>query len=364
MKRSANQPISSSRSSSKSINIPQRKQQDSDFERIRVLGRGAFAKVVLVEDRRTKLRYAMKILQKSQIVERNHEGRAMSERQILTSSSHPFICGLRCSFQTKTTLNLVLEYCPGGELFYLLTQRGRFDEPSVRFYAAEISSALSHLHANSVVFRDLKPENLLIDAQGHMKLADFGLSKQGIAMVHSGAFSMCGTPEYLAPEVILQKGHGTAIDWWALGALMYEMLVGQPPWYHENRTLLYQGIVHHPLVFPPEPVLSSEAKHLIASLLEKDPVKRLGSLGVLAHPFFGSIDFRKLEAKEIEVPWLPPQNDNECFDPIFTTENVVNSLPKSLAASFHQLGIDTFSGFSWMDKKVDFAFDDDDDDDL
>lgn len=315
-----------------------------------VLGRGAYAKVVLVEHRRSKTLYAMKILNKNHIVQKQQAEHTMTERHILSStSSHPFVCHLKFAFRTETTLNLVMDYCPGGELFYHLSREGCFEETRARFIAAELTLALGHLHANSVVYRDLKPENVLIDADGHVKLADFGLSKEGILNVASGAYTFCGTPEYLAPEVLLRKGHGTAVDWWSLGALLYEMLVGLPPWYSSNRKEMYQGITHGILTFP-ENKASPLARHVISLLLEKDPVKRLGSrcgvFQVRGNPFFEDIDWQALYEKRYKAPWTPPQNgEGTCFDTVYTQQHVTNSVPNQSYVVNSQYP--DFAGFSW-----------------
>ena len=323
---------------------------DADFRRIMVLGRGAYAKVVLVEDRRTRKLYAMKILNKNHIVQKQQAEHTMTERHILScTSTHPFVCHLKFAFRTETTLNLVMDYCPGGELFYHLSREGSFDETRARFIAAELTLALGHLHSNSVVYRDLKPENILIDADGHIKLADFGLSKEGILNVASGAHTFCGTPEYLAPEVLLRKGHGTAVDWWSLGALLYEMLTGLPPWYSLNRKEMYYGITHGELLFPDK--VSPLARSIISLLLEKDPVKRLGSKSgvheVKAHPFFADIDWQALLEKRYVAPWIPPKTAIEgmYFDPTYTQQPVLNSVtnPSALAQS----QFPDFAGFSW-----------------
>jgi len=311
-----------------------------------VLGRGAYAKVVLVEERRTGQRYAMKILNKSHIVAQRQAEHTMTERHVLScTSAHPFIVNLRAAYRTATTLNLVMDYCPGGELFFHLTREGQFDEKRAKFICAELALALGHLHAAGVVYRDLKPENILIDADGHMRLADFGLSKEGILNVASGAHTFCGTPEYLAPEILQRLGHGTAVDWWSLGALLYEMLTGLPPWYSQNRKEMYQGIMHGALTFPPH--VSPLARQIISLLLERDPMRRLGSRGgvleVRRHPFFADIDFEALLEKRCAAPWVPPKDqEGACFDTLYT-QQPVHSLIAPVAG---ELGHD-FAGFSW-----------------
>jgi len=195
-----------------------------------------FGKVVLVvkkAGRDASNLYAMKILHKENVVNKKQVEHTLTERSVLGKMNHPFIVKLHYAFQTDKKLHFVLDYCAGGELFFHLGKAGRFTEEQGRFYAAEMTLALGHLHSHGVVYRDLKPENILFEATGHLKLADFGLSKEGVESTQ-GSHSFCGTPEYLAPEVLNRTGHGTAVDWWSLGALLYEMLTGLPPWFSQD----------------------------------------------------------------------------------------------------------------------------------
>ncbi len=176
--------------------------------------------------------------------------RTKIERRVLGYVDHPFLMKLHYAFQTGRKLYLVLDYCPGGELFFHLSRFKRFPEGVVRFYSAELVLALQHLHNSGIIYRDIKPENILLDRDGHLKLGDFGLAKDGINQATSGAQSVCGTPEYMAPEVISKAGHGTAVDWWGLGMLMYEMLTGLPPWYTKDRKKLFERLRSAPLVIP------------------------------------------------------------------------------------------------------------------
>merc|ERR1712232_1235222 len=195
-----------------------------------------------------------------------------SERKVLEVASHPFIVTLHYAFQTPKKLYMVLEYCPGGELFFHLSRAGRFSEARCKFYSSEILLAVEYLHRLNIIYRDLKPENILLDAQGHVKLTDFGLSKEGIQDNFS-AKSMCGTPEYLAPEILDKRGHGRAVDWYSTGALMYEMLTGLPPFYTRNRDKLFEAIRKGELNYPP--YVAPVAKGVLQSLLLRDPSKRL-----------------------------------------------------------------------------------------
>ncbi|EQC30074.1 AGC protein kinase [Saprolegnia diclina VS20] len=266
-----------------------------DFSLIRVIGKGSFGKVTLVRKKDNSKVFAMKILNKAFIIKRNQVEHTRTERKVLAVVSHPFIVSLHYAFQTNDKLYFVLDYCPGGELFFHLTRLGKFTEAMARFYSAELVVALEHLHSLGVVYRDLKPENILLDELGHVKLADFGLAKTDVTDAASGANSLVGTPEYLAPEVLARKGHGTAVDWWGLGMVLFEMLTGMPPWYTRNRQDLYARIRDAPLEIPH--YVSHEAASLIRALLHRDPDKRLGgrkghgAANVKAHPFFASVDW-------------------------------------------------------------------------
>ncbi len=187
---------------------------------------------------------------KHDVVCKRQVERTKIERRVLGYVDHPFLMKLQYAFQTGRKLYLVLDYCPGGELFFHLSRFKRFPESVVRFYSAELVLALQHLHDSGIIYRDIKPENILLDRDGHLKLGDFGLAKDGINQATSGAQSVCGTPEYMAPEVISKAGHGTAVDWWGLGMLMYEMLTGLPPWYTKDRQKLFERLRSAPLVIP------------------------------------------------------------------------------------------------------------------
>jgi serine/threonine protein kinase len=258
-----------------------------------VLGKGSFGKVILVRKRDTGQLYAMKVLKKSYVVKKRQVEHTKTERSVLGSVQHPFIVKLHFAFQTGDKLHLVLDYCSGGELFFHLQNKGRFSQDLALFYTAELALALGALHTSGVVFRDLKPENILLDDVGHIKLADFGLSKEGILDQAHGTRSFCGTPEYLAPEILLRQGHGKAVDWWSLGALLYEMLTGLPPWYSRDRNKMFQSIRSAPLQFPS--LVSAEARSLIGGLLTRDPRQRLGGSEdveeIKNHPIFKEFDF-------------------------------------------------------------------------
>ena len=269
-------------------------------------------KVVLVQKRYGQSQgslYAMKILRKSHLVRRRQIERTKTERKVLSVLNHPFIMRLYYAFQTAEKLYLVLDYCPGGELFFHLSRYRRFQEPVARFYAAELLLAIGHLHKHGIIYRDLKPENVLLDAYGHVKLGDFGLAKDGIRHPTQGAKSTCGTPEYMAPEVLNQTGHGFCVDYWGLGMILYEMMTGLPPWYTTDRSKLFRRLRSAPLIFPNEVQFSPHCKACIAGLLERDPRLRLGVLGLrsaMRHEFFyRRINFEALRACQIAAPIRP-----------------------------------------------------------
>lgn len=321
------------------------------FEMLKVIGRGSFGKVMQVRKKGEKTIYAMKILKKKAIIQRNQLEHTKAERKILEATNHPFLMSLRYAFQTETKLYLVLDYISGGELFFHLKKRRRFREPEAQLMVAEVGMALGHLHSLDVIYRDLKPENILLDHEGHVCLTDFGLSKE-LEMDSQEAHTFCGTPEYLAPEIVLNKGHGKAVDWWSLGILLYELTVGIPPFYSQNVHEMYQLIKQAPLRFPPK--LTSDCKKLITGLLKRDPSKRLGGgpgdfNDIKEADFFSNLDFEALYNKEITPPYIPDvkkgQEDTSNFDTQFTSEPVVDSyVPVS------NLGNATFDGFTFASK--------------
>jgi hypothetical protein len=220
------------------------------FHIIKVIGKGSFGKVFLVRHKSTRSLYAMKVLKKEYIIKKNQVEHTKTERSVLSYIHHPYIVGLNMAFQSSDRLFFILDYCAGGELFFHLGKVGRFTEDRAKFYAAEITLALEYIHAKGIIYRDLKPENVLLDNDGNVRLTDFGLSKEGVSDHSSGANSFCGTPEYIAPEVLLRQGHGRAVDWWSLGALLFEMISGLPPFYSKNRETMFQKIMSAELTFP------------------------------------------------------------------------------------------------------------------
>jgi serine/threonine protein kinase len=303
--------------------------------------------------------YALKVLRKDNIIKRNQVEHTRTERSVLGYVKHPFIVGMNMAFQSKDKLYFVLDYCAGGELFFHLGKLGKFPEKRARFYAAEIVLAISYVHSLDIIYRDLKPENVLLDAQGHIRLTDFGLSKEGISSSSSGANSFCGTPEYLAPEILNRQGHGRAVDWWSLGALLYEMLTGLPPFYCQDRERLFEKIRRSELHYPAS--VSAPAKSVLLGLLTKDPNRRLGSGNedsdeIKRHDFFKEIDFRKLFAGEITPPWRPDISsslDTSQFDKEFTNMPVFSPQSMQRVHGFGATPSDNlFEGFTFTDRNI------------
>jgi len=274
--------------------------------------------------------FAMKILGKEMLMKQNMISYTKSEKQILQQIDHPFIVHLRYAFQTDTKLYLVLDFLSGGELFFHLSKEVKFDVDRARFYCAELVLAIGHLHSKDIIYRDLKPENVVLDAEGHVQVTDFGLAKKDISN-NTPTHTFCGTPEYLAPEIIKGKGHAKPVDWWSLGILLYEMLVGLPPFYSENMNEMYELILKAPLKFPS--FVPDEAQSLLNGLLERDESKRLGSekdyLEIQEHEFFKDIDWEKLYQRKVTPPFIPEaeggDDDAKNFDTEFTSERVVDS---------------------------------------
>ena len=237
---------------------PPRQVGVDDFHLLKVLGKGAFGKVMLVQKRDAAGRaegplLAMKSLRKQMVFERNQITHTATERAIVQHVQHPFLVKLVYAFQTAEKLYMVLEYMPGGELLYWLRLQRRFSEDRSRLYGAEIGLGLAALHERGLVYRDLKPENVMLDAEGHVRITDFGLAKDGVTSpdASGGTKTFCGTPEYLAPELLQDTGHGFAVDWWSFGTLLFEMMCGVPPFYDHNVRVMYEKILSAPLRFPP-----------------------------------------------------------------------------------------------------------------
>ncbi|CAN6628283.1 serine/threonine-protein kinase Ypk1p [Trichomonascus vanleenenianus] len=300
-----------------------------DFDLLKVVGKGSFGKVMQVRKIDTQQIYALKTIRKAHIVSRSEVNHTLAERTVLAQIDNPFIVPLKFSFQSPEKLYLVLAFVNGGELFHHLQSEGRFDLNRSRFYTAELLCALECLHEYNVIYRDLKPENILLDYTGHIALCDFGLCKLNMAGQEK-TNTFCGTPEYLAPELLLCKGYTKVVDWWTLGVLFYEMLTGLPPFYDQDTNEMYRKILQEPLRFPED--MDREARSLLTGLLNRDPEKRLGINGaadIKAHPFFAQIDWKRLMAKKYAAPFKPAvesATDTSNFDQEFTSEEPTDSV--------------------------------------
>lgn len=312
-------------SSSKSTG--KRKVTLENFEFLKVLGKGTFGKVILCREKTTGHLYAIKILKKEVIIQKDEVAHTLTENRVLRTTSHPFLISLKYSFQTADRLCFVMEYVNGGELFFHLSRERVFTEDRTRFYGAEIISALGYLHSQGIIYRDLKLENLLLDKDGHIKIADFGLCKEDITY-GSTTKTFCGTPEYLAPEVLEDLDYGRAVDWWGIGVVMYEMMCGRLPFYNKDHDKLFTLILMESVRFPRG--LSAAAKSLLTGLLIKDPKQRLGggpddAQEIMSHVFFSTINWLDLEQKKIPPPFQPQvssDTDTRYFDSEFTGESV------------------------------------------
>ena len=296
-----------------------------DFKILKIIGRGSFGKVSLVEYIPTNEIYAMKSLKKDILIEQEQIENTILEKNILENINYPLLCNLIFCFQTEERIYFIMPFLSGGELFQHLRKFRTFDEQKVKFYSSQIALAIEYLHNKGIIYRDLKPENILMDEKGYLRLADFGMAKK--LNNNEKAMSFCGTPEYLAPEIIIGEGHDKNADWWSFGILIYEMLCGLPPFYVENLERMYELIKSGPLKFPKRITLSDEAKDIIKKLLERNVKKRLGYNGIKEikeHPFFKDIDFNLIEQKKIPAPFIPKINDKmdvTYFDEEFTSED-------------------------------------------
>ncbi|XP_054647815.1 ribosomal protein S6 kinase alpha-6 isoform X3 [Dunckerocampus dactyliophorus] len=327
------------------------KADPSQFELLKVLGQGSFGKVFLVRKivgPDASQLYAMKVLKKASLKVRDRV-RTKMERDILVEVNHPFIVKLHYAFQTEGKLYLILDFLRGGDVFTRLSKEVMFTEEDVKFYLAELALALDHLHNLGIVYRDLKPENILLDEAGHVKLTDFGLSKESVD-ADKKAYSFCGTVEYMAPEVVNRRGHTQSADWWSLGVLMFEMLTGTLPFQGKDRNETMNMILKAKLGMPQ--FLSLEAQSLLRMLFKRNPTNRLGAgpdgvEEIKRHAFFSTIDWNKLYRRELQPPFKPAAgkpDDTFCFDPEFTAKTPKDSPGIPPSANAHQL----FKGFSFV----------------
>ncbi|KAM9843141.1 microtubule-associated serine/threonine-protein kinase 1-like [Aulostomus maculatus] len=306
---------------------------EADFQTIKLISNGAYGAVYLVRHLETRQRFAMKKINKQNLILRNQIQQAFVERDILTFAENPFVVSMFCSFETRRHLCMVMEYVEGGDCATLLKNIGALPVEMARMYFAETVLALEYLHNYGIVHRDLKPDNLLITSMGHIKLTDFGLSKMGLMSLTTNLYEghiekdtrefldkqVCGTPEYIAPEVILRQGYGKPVDWWAMGIILYEFLVGCVPFFGDTPEELFGQVITDDIMWPEgDEALPVDAQHLISSLLQTNPLIRLGTGGafeVKQHSFFIEVDWNSLLRQKAEfIPHLESEEDTSYFD--------------------------------------------------
>ena len=358
----------------------------ADFELLKVIGRGTYGKVMQVRRRDTSEILAMKVLKKENIFARNDPKdlqHTISERNVLAlvnNEAHPFILGLRYAFHTPAKLYYVLNFCNGGDLYYLLSRCKKFKEQQARFYASEVFLALQHLHKLGVIYRarrgsnaplsrrargaaawvrhsphtpvpsrcpagDLKPENVLLDSDGHVKLTDFGLSKESPT-----ADTFCGTPVYLAPEIWMRKTYGFEVDWWSLGCVLYEMVCGLPPFWGDTIKDVYKKVINSTPKFP---AISPECQSVIEGLLQREPAARLGGKDngndIKEHEFFTPMTWEELLEKKVKPPFKSKsasQDDTNNFHKAFTNQKPIDSVTSASHLNDDQQA--EFEGFTYI----------------
>ncbi|GMH38577.1 hypothetical protein BSKO_06461 [Bryopsis sp. KO-2023] len=290
-----------------------------EFEQLQTIGTGSFSRVRLVRNKKDGKFFALKILKKAQLLKLKQVEHVINEKKVLEEIRHPFIANLVRTYQDSQRVFMLLEYIPGGELFFHLKKAGRFGVATVRFYVACMTIILEHLHNHNCIYRDLKPENIIVDQRGYLRLTDFGFAKK----VQDRTWTLCGTPEYLAPEVIQSRGHGKAVDWWGLGIMMFEMLSGYPPFHHENPFVIYQRILEGRVEYPKH--FDPWAKDLIKKLLAADQSKRIGNLfnganDIMEHRFFKGFNWKNLKSGKMKPPFCPKVKEEgdtsnfECYN--------------------------------------------------
>lgn len=323
----------------------------NDFNFLAVLGKGNFGKVMLAEEKKSGYLYAIKVLKKEFIIENDEVESTKSEKRVFLAAArerHPFLLGLHSCFQTETRVYFVMEYVSGGDLM-LHIQREQFTPRRAKFYAAEVLLALEYFHKQGIIYRDLKLDNILLTLDGHVKVADYGLCKEDMWFGNTTS-TFCGTPEFMAPEILLEQRYGRAVDWWAFGILIYEMLLGQAPFRGDDEDEIFDAILEdeplYPIHMPPDSV------SILHKLLTRDPARRLGSgqtdaEEIKAHPFFRDVNWDDMFHKRVPPPFLPTlknPSDTSWFDTEFTSEKPTLTPVHSVLSAQDQA---EFKSFSW-----------------
>ena len=325
-----------------------------DFEKLKVLGKGSFGEVLLVKLKANGKYYAMKILIKKQVKLRHQEVHTKAERDLMVKINCPFIVNIKFAFQDNLKLYIITEFMQGGEMFFHLHKEKRFSNEKTRFYIIELVLAIEFLHNNKMLYRDLKPENIMVDATGHIKLTDFGLSKK-VKRQKEKAFTICGTPQYLAPEILSDEGYDNSVDWWSLGCVMYEMLVGKAPFRIPKGSYLSADLYRKKVTIPE--FVTPEAKDLISQLLVPNPKKRLGygldgAKNIKEHAYFQGINWEDAWNRQLTPPFIPNlkgETDLSYFDRMFTDEKIEGSKVSEVTSS---IANSEYKGFTFVTDSV------------
>lgn len=286
------------------------KVNQGSFEMLKTLGKGYYGRVFLCEKKDNKEIYAMKVISKLDIIKRNFFANLKNEKMILEKVDNPFVVNLEFCFASPSYIFFVMDFKQGGELYHHLRKNTRFSESTAKFYGAQILLGLEYLHSIDIMYRDMKPENILLDAEGNASLADYGISK--IVREGEKTKSFVGTPDYVAPEIVLQKGHNKSVDVWCLGIILYEMVYGIPPFYNKQQNVMLNNIIKKSPTFPKLVKVSPDLTDLISKCLNKHPGKRIGAKNISLireHPFFGDVDWKAMENRTVEPPIRPKVSD-------------------------------------------------------
>ena len=301
----------------------------NQFQFIKVIGKGTFGKVILAKNKDDNELYALKCVKKDYIIKTKNLENIKNEKAILEKLDNPFIIKLHFTFQNNEKIFFAFSYCNGGELFFHLSKNRRFKEDYVKIYAAEIYIALKYLHEKNIIYRDLKPENIILDKNGHIKLIDFGLAKSNIS-ANNLTSSICGTKEYIPPEVISGAKYSYNFDWWGFGVILYELMYGYPPFVDQTKSVLFKKIKESEPNYDAVKI-SNEAKDLIQNLLQKDLHKRLKPDKIPYHEWFSGLNFDEVRDLKVKAPFIPKiknEDDLSNIDPVFLNENIYSPVQK------------------------------------
>ena len=324
---------------------------EKDFTPIKLIGKGSYGNVYLVRYNKNDHLYAMKVLSKSLLREQNQENNTKSERNLMVKIHCPFIVNIKFAFQNDSKLYLVQEFIQGGDLFLHIHSQSKFSNEKTKFYIIELCLAIHFLHENNMLYRDLKPENILIGADGHIKITDFGLCK--ILSDLDKTYTICGTVQYLAPEILTGEGYNNSVDWWSLGCIMYQMLVGRFPFKFQKNGKLNIDIYKKPIKYPS--YIDEKAKDLMSKFMENDPKKRLGSgkngwEDIKNHPYFNDVNWDDAYNKKLKPPFLPNidnETDTKYFEKTFTDEPVYNEQGDALYNEDEECE-ENYKGFTYV----------------